>query len=71
MEVVRFHHQWKPNYLTIEKPGFKGKAMRALKNKGYSLKVKSLGCKVQAIAREGDDLFGVSDLRGPGKAWGI
>jgi len=70
-ELVRYHHQWKPNFLRIEKPGFKSSTMRKLEDMGYAIKEKSLGCKVQSIAREGDELIGVSDLRGQGMAWGI
>jgi gamma-glutamyltranspeptidase/glutathione hydrolase len=69
-EVVRYHHQWRPEYLTIEEPGFNREIMNKLKGFGYKTKIKSLGCKVQAIAREGDKLIGVSDPRGLGKAWG-
>ena len=71
MRVVRYHHQWRPAFLTIESPGFDGAVMEKLKSFGYTTKTKSLGCKVQAIAREGDDLLGVSDPRGRGMAWGI
>lgn len=70
--MVRIHHQWKPDVLTIEKPGLNSSVNDQLKAMGYSLQEKSYSCRVQAIQRLGNGkLVGVSDPRGEGLSMGL
>jgi len=69
--ATRIHHQWLPDVLQIGPPFFSKAVREQLKNKGHVLKKKSLGCKVQAITREKERLYGVSDPRGEGLAKGL
>ena len=68
----RFHHQWRPDELTIEK-GIDSSVLRALEKRGHHLApVQSLGA-AQAV---GSDrlkmrLIGAADPRGEGKAQGL
>jgi gamma-glutamyltranspeptidase len=68
----RFHHQWRPDELRIEKKA--GEAvLRALEQRGHKVKaVDSLGA-TQAVARDtkGGGLLGAHDPRVPGKAAGF
>lgn len=67
---VRFHHQWRPDELTIEPPGIGAKNRQALEKMGYKIKDAKVGCAVMAVAREGSTLRGVSDPRDFGQALG-
>ncbi len=67
---LRYHHQWQPDVLTVENPGFHPSTINQLKSAGYKIKNKGLGCKVQAIAFENQNIIGVSDPRGEGLAAG-
>ena len=71
--AVRFHHQWKPDELKIDAPGFGEKTENELKAMGYTLKVKNdaIGCRVMAVARTPQGLVGVSDPRDAGTAAGL
>jgi gamma-glutamyltranspeptidase/glutathione hydrolase len=62
----RIHHQWYPDQLRMGPPMLKKETREALKKMGYELNDKSLGCKIQAIAKEGEVLHGVSDPREEG-----
>ena len=64
--LARYHHQWSPDELRVGKSGLPPAAETRLKNMGYKLNHKNLGCRIQAIARENNILRGVSDPRGPG-----
>jgi gamma-glutamyltranspeptidase/glutathione hydrolase len=68
--ALRYHHQWRPEELRVESPGFAPKLSRKLKRAGYKLNQKGLGCKVQAISFEKTGMRGVSDPRGEGYAAG-
>jgi len=68
----RFHHQWQPDELRIEK-SVKPKVLRELERRGHKLKVvESLGA-TQAVGWDAKKrLFvGVPDPRGEGKAEGL
>ncbi len=67
---VRYHQQWYPDELRIGAFGLKKETEDKLREMGYKINHKNLGCRVQAIAREGDNLIGVSDPRGQGMAAG-
>lgn len=67
---LRFHHQWAPDEIRVEEPGFSSATTSRLKSMGYKINVKNLGCRVQAIALENGIMRGVSDPRGEGSALG-
>ncbi len=69
--AIRFHHQWSPNVIRVDEPGFSKDVVEALENKGHKVINKNLGCKIQAVSNEGGKLHGVSDPRGEGSAKGI
>ena len=68
----RFHDQWMPDQLTVEKWGFSADTLDKLKKAGYKLHVvDSIGqCEAIAVDPETGWLFGAADPRGPGKAAG-
>lgn len=70
--AVRFHQQWLPDELHMESPGIPEAMRRDLEAKGHKLVLKpdAIGCRVMAVAREGDLLRGVSDPRDAGRAIG-
>lgn len=70
LSAVRYHHQWSPDQLRVEEIGLPDKTMKALKRNGHDINLQNLGCRVQAVANEGDKLIGVSDPRGAGLAFG-
>jgi gamma-glutamyltranspeptidase/glutathione hydrolase len=68
--AVRYHHQWTPDKLLVEPPGFSPELTASLKAIGHDVEMGGIGCKVQAIAFENGKLRGVSDPRGEGLAAG-
>ena len=70
VSLVRYHHQWFPDEIRTDAFGLPSATEEALKKMGYTLRRKNLGCRVQAVAREGDRLLGVSDIRGRGLVLG-
>ncbi|MBT7609129.1 MAG: gamma-glutamyltransferase [Bacteriovoracaceae bacterium] len=68
--AVRYHHQWSPDEIRVDKPGFPISVKKELENKGYKINVKNLGCSIQAIVYENGFLHGVSDPRGQGMSYG-
>ena len=69
--MKRYHHQWRPNYIRVEGDGFSTELTTKLEGIGHNLKVKNLGCRVQAIENKYGKLTGVSDPRGEGKSQGL
>lgn len=69
--ALRYHHQWLPDELLVEKPGFDSKTLTRLKQMGYTFSDKDIGCKIQAVAKEKNQLHAVSDPRGEGSALGL
>ena len=65
----RFHHQWQPDQLILEK-GLPAAVVKKLQKMGYQTKqTAALGCSVQAAAIHADSkLESVSDPRGYGLA---
>ena len=69
----RFHHQWMPDRLTLERVGFSADTLQKLREAGYSLTfVDNLGdCEAIAVSpEEGSWRFGAADPRSEGKAAG-
>jgi len=71
VSALRFHHQWAPDYIRVEEPGFDKYTTAKLKQYGYDIVKKNLGCRIQAISRTNGVLTGVSDPRGEGSSSGI
>ena len=71
LRTPRFHHQWKPDELKIEKK-WADPVMEALEKKGHKLrKVGTFGaCHIIARNPEGKGYIGAADPRGHGKAEG-
>lgn len=69
--ATRFHHQWYPEEIRIDKSGFPKPTFFTLELMGHKINEKNLGCFIQAIALEGNQLHGVSDPRGEGLALGL
>jgi len=66
----RFHHQWRPDQLKIEK-GFSEAVFEGLKRRGHELVIVNRIGVTQAIDREASNqIGGVADPRIPGKAAG-
>lgn len=61
---LRFHHQWTPDELRIEK-GFSPDTIRLLKDKGQNVVVKPTMGRTQTIQVQGKELWGYSDPRNP------
>jgi len=68
--ALRYHHQWLPDELEVEPPGFPAATTQRLQSMGYRVAQRGIGCKVQAVAFEEGRLHGVSDPRGEGLAVG-
>lgn len=68
--ALRYHHQWLPDEIEVEPPGFAAATAAALRQRGHHLAERGIGCKVQALAFENGRLHGVSDPRGDGLAVG-
>lgn len=67
---LRFHHQWTPDELRIEK-GFSPDTIKLLKDKGQNVVVKPTMGRTQTIQVQGNELWGYSDPRNPdGKTLG-
>ena len=67
---LRFHHQWTPDELRVEK-GFSVDTIRLLKEKGQNVVIKPTMGRTQTIQVQGQELWGYSDPRNPdGKTLG-
>lgn len=65
---LRYHHQWTPDEIEVEAPGFKAETRTELEKLGYKVQERGIGCKVQAVASEGLGIHAVSDPRDIGLA---
>ncbi len=66
--ALRYHHQWSPDQLRFEGLEIPAKLKDDLSRMGHHIEEKDLGCKVQAVERNGKILQAVSDPRGEGRA---
>ncbi len=66
VEAPRFHHQWLPDVVFLEKNGFSRDTIHNLENLGYRISFTDYLGLVQAIQVEKHGLFGWSDPRGTG-----
>jgi gamma-glutamyltranspeptidase/glutathione hydrolase len=69
--LTRYHHQWKKDVLQIESSSFPSATLLSLKNMGYELMEKDLGCRIQAVQKKGELIRGVSDPREEGASLGL
>ncbi|MFQ5701771.1 MAG: gamma-glutamyltransferase, partial [Acidobacteriota bacterium] len=69
VDAPRFHHQWDPDRLFLDKGGFPRDVIDALVRMGYDVRERSPHGDIQAIQvdRESGWLYGASDPRG----WGV
>ncbi len=67
---VRYHHQWSPDEIRVDEPGFPSSLVKKLENIGHRVNVSNLGCRVQLVEREvsANSLTAVSDIRAEGSA---
>lgn len=69
--LTRYHQQWQPDQLQIEKPMFSPAVLKELEAKGHQIVEKDPGCRIQAIQKKGPMLHGVSDPREEGSSQGL
>jgi gamma-glutamyltranspeptidase/glutathione hydrolase len=72
VSAPRFHHQWMPDRLLLERVGFSADTLAKLREAGYQLDFRdSLGdCEAIEVDSKSGWRFGASDPRGDGKAVG-
>jgi gamma-glutamyltranspeptidase/glutathione hydrolase len=68
----RFHDQWSPDLLSLEREGFSSDTIKMLQKAGYPVNFRdNMGdCEVIEIDSQSGWRFGASDPRGDGKAVG-
>jgi len=59
----RYHHQWDPDEIRVDSPGFSPELTKSLEKMGHKVSPKDFFCKVQAVAKEAE-LHAFSDYRG-------
>lgn len=68
----RFHHQWKPDQISIEKEAFDSALQNELEAMGHSIQERSSIGRVDAILIQSDGAFeGAADPRGDNWAMGV
>ncbi len=70
ISYLRIHHQWSPDQIVLESPGFSKLVQQGLQEKGYKVLVSDIGCRVNAVANETANLKGVADPRDLGASYG-
>lgn len=72
VSAPRFHHQWRPDRLTLERRGFSADTLQKLRDAGYQLDFRDdLGdCEAIEVRPNSGWRFGAADPRGNGKAVG-
>ena len=63
--AARFHHQWLPDELRLEKTGFSKDTIKELKLKGHNVVFKRAMGSTQSIIKNRNILYGSSDPRKP------
>lgn len=63
---LRYHHQASPDEIRVDEPGFPEDLTSALKEKGYRIDTKNLGCRIQYVEYDprSEHFTAVSDPRG-------
>jgi gamma-glutamyltranspeptidase/glutathione hydrolase len=73
VNAPRFHHQWEPDVIYVERVGFSPDTLKLLEDRGHKIKVEGYWSDGECIAvdpRTGD-LLGAPDGRNGGKAVGF
>ncbi len=72
VDAPRFHHQWSPDRITIDRGGFARDVVDALVARGHTVRERAPRGDVQAILvdRETGWIYGAPDARGSGTARG-
>jgi gamma-glutamyltranspeptidase/glutathione hydrolase len=70
VSTIRYHHQWAPDEIRVDSPGFPAPLKKDLEGRGYKIKELDLGCRIAAIEAKDGMLHGVADPRGEGIALG-
>ena len=65
---MRYHHQWYPDEIRVESPGFSDAVTKDLQARGHTVSQRDYGCRVQAVGIKQGLLQAVSDIRGEGFA---
>ncbi len=68
VSALRYHQQWSPDQLRFEEVEIPSNLKTRLTSMGHEIVQKDLGCKIQAIEKEGTWIKAVSDPRGEGRA---
>ena len=71
VDFPRFHHQWMPDELRLERPGLSQDTIERLLQRGHSLKFIEKQGRVMAIQADGEWLLGAADARSEGSARGF
>ncbi|MDA1311991.1 MAG: gamma-glutamyltransferase [Acidobacteria bacterium] len=71
VDFPRFHHQWMPDELRLERPGLSQDTIERLLQRGHSLKFVEKQGRVMAIQADGEWLLGAADARSEGSARGF
>ena len=71
VQKPRFHHQWKPEDLFIEKNALEPGVIEALENMGHTVTERPDIGRVEAIYHRKGQLTGVADRRGDDDARGL
>lgn len=61
--MIRYHHQWQPDFLDIDPPGPDPQVLQKLQAMGYQVRIKDVPCKVMAVTNENGVLHAVADPR--------
>jgi gamma-glutamyltranspeptidase / glutathione hydrolase len=69
VDAPRFHHQWQPDALTVEK-GFSPDTLKLLESRGHKVELSTSVARVEAIVIDQGWLQGGADGRGYGKVEG-
>jgi gamma-glutamyltranspeptidase/glutathione hydrolase len=64
--TIRYHHQWQPDEIRVDAPGFPAAIKAELEKRGYHINESNLGCRVSAVENKNGLLQGVADPRGEG-----
>ena len=71
VDFPRFHHQWMPDELRLERHGHSHDTIERLRQRGHSLNFVEKQGRVMAIQAEGEWLLGAPDARSEGSARGF
>jgi len=68
VSALRYHQQWAPDQLRFEEVEIPSRLKEKLESMGHKIVQKDLGCKIQAIEKDGQSIHAVADPRGEGRA---